>query len=67
MLLHFFVVKFILVSFSFPTMVVIPVKEVKLVIEVDDLDFRIKNVTFGAKVLNSMAPLIELQIGTWNI
>jgi hypothetical protein len=48
-------------------MVVIPVKEVKLVIEVDDLDFRIKNVTFGAKVLNSMAPLIELQIGTWNI
>jgi hypothetical protein len=33
-------------------MVVVIVKEVKVVIMVDDLDFRIKDVEFEAKVLN---------------
>jgi hypothetical protein len=33
-------------------MVVITMKEIKLVVVVDDLDFRIKDVTFEAKVLN---------------
>jgi len=33
-------------------MVVVLVKEVKLVIVVDDLDFRIRDVTFEAKVFN---------------
>jgi hypothetical protein len=33
-------------------MVVVPMKEVKLVVTMDDLDFRIKDVAFEAKVLN---------------
>jgi len=33
-------------------MVIVPMKEVRLVIVVDDLDFRIRNVAFEAKVLN---------------
>ncbi len=53
MLLHLFVVKFILISFLFfGTMVVIPMKEIKLVVVVDDLDFGIKDVTFETKVFN---------------
>jgi hypothetical protein len=38
--------------FLFFKMVVVLVKEIKLIVVMDDLDFRIKNVTFGAKVLN---------------
>jgi hypothetical protein len=34
------------------TMVVVIVKEVRLVIVMDDLDFKIKDVTFEAKVFN---------------
>jgi len=48
-------------------MAVIIVKEIKLIITVDDLDFGIRNVPFKAKVLNSMAPLIKLQIKAWKI
>jgi hypothetical protein len=33
-------------------MVVVPMKEVKLVVIVDDLDFIIKDVAFEAKVFN---------------
>jgi hypothetical protein len=33
-------------------MVIVPVKEVKVVVAVDDLDFGIKDVTFEAKVFN---------------
>jgi hypothetical protein len=33
-------------------MVVVLMKEVKLIITMDDLDFRIKNITFQAKVFN---------------
>ncbi len=54
MLLPLFIVKFILViliSF-FYTMVVVPMKESRLIIGVDDLDFRIKDVAFEAKVFN---------------
>jgi hypothetical protein len=47
-------------------MVVVQVEEVRLVM-VDDLDFRIIVVVFEAKVFDSMAPLIELQIRTCKI
>jgi hypothetical protein len=40
-------------------MVVIPMKEVRLVVVVYDLEFRIRDVAFEAKVFNSLAPLIE--------
>jgi hypothetical protein len=43
----------------FYTMVVIPMKEVRLVVVVYDLEFRIRDVAFEAKVFNSLAPLIE--------
>jgi hypothetical protein len=43
-------------------MAIVPLKETKLVVAVDDLDFRIRDVAFEAKGLNGMAPLIELQI-----
>jgi hypothetical protein len=33
-------------------MVVVPLKEVRLVVVVDDLDFEIKDVAFETKVLN---------------
>jgi hypothetical protein len=33
-------------------MVVVPMKEVKLIVAMDDLDFGIKNVAFETKVLN---------------
>jgi hypothetical protein len=33
-------------------MVIVPVKEVRLVVVVDDLNFKIKDVTFEAKVFN---------------
>ncbi len=49
-LLHLFVIKFILVSFFFYTMVVVVVKEVKSIVAMDDLDFGIRNVVFEAKV-----------------
>ncbi len=38
--------------FYFYTMVVVPLKEIKLIIVVDDLDFKIKDVAFKAKVFN---------------
>jgi hypothetical protein len=48
-------------------MVFVLMKEVKLIINVDDLDFRIRDVTFEANVFNRYAHLIELQIKTWKI
>ncbi len=33
-------------------MIVVPMKEARLVITMDDLDFRIKDVAFEAKVFN---------------
>jgi hypothetical protein len=33
-------------------MVIVPIKELRLVVEVDDLDFRIRNIAFEAKVFN---------------
>ncbi len=54
MLFHLFVVKFILVNpyFFFCAMVTILMKEVKIVVVVDDLDFGIKDIAFEAKVFN---------------
>jgi len=54
MLFHLFVVKFTLVIsfFFFLHNGFIIVKEVKLVVAVNDLNFRIKDVAFEAKVLN---------------
>ncbi len=50
------------------TMDVVLVKEVRLVVAMDDLDFEFWNVAFKAKVSSiGMVPLIELQIGTWKI
>jgi hypothetical protein len=48
------VVKFILVSssFLFSTMVIVLMKETRLVVMVDDLDFGIRDVAFEAKVFN---------------
>jgi hypothetical protein len=47
---------------------VVLVKEVRLVVAVDDLDFEFRNVAFEAKVSSiGMVFLIELQIGTWKI
>jgi hypothetical protein len=44
----------------------VPMKEIKSLVVVDDLELKIKNVAFEAKVFN-MTPLIELQIGAWKI
>jgi hypothetical protein len=48
-------------------MAIVQVNKIKLVIVMDDLDFRIRDVAFEAKVLNNMTPLIKLQIRTWKI
>ncbi len=67
-LYYLFVVKFMLVIIFFCTMDVVLVKEVRLVVAVDDLDFEFRNVAFEAKVSSiGMVFLIELQIGTWKI
>jgi hypothetical protein len=42
-------------------------KEITLVVTMDDLDFRMRDVAFEARCSIGMAPLIELQIGTWKI
>ncbi len=57
MLFCLFVFKFILVkkkkkNFFGYTMVVVLMKEVRLIVAMDDLDFKIKDVTFEAKVFN---------------
>jgi len=53
-LLHLFVVKFILVSFFFffGTRGNVLKKEVRLIVVVDDLDFGIRDVAFKSKVFN---------------
>ncbi len=51
MLLHLFLVKFILENFILHDAIV-PMKEVRLVIMVDDLNFKIRDVAFEAKVFN---------------
>ncbi len=53
-LLHLFVIKFILVSFFFffSIMVIFPVKEGRLVVVMDELDFGIRDIAFEAKVFN---------------
>ncbi len=50
----FFFVNFIFVNsyFLFYTMIVVPMKEAILIVALDDLDFKIKNVAFEAKVFN---------------
>jgi hypothetical protein len=48
-------------------MVVVPMKELRLVVVMEELDFKIKDVAFEAKVFDSMAPLIKLKIGAWKI
>ncbi len=55
MLLHLFVLKFILVNFGFfifCTMVIVPLNEAKVIFVVDDLDFGVRDVAFEAKVFN---------------
>ncbi len=55
MLLRLFIVKFIfgkLCFFFFCTMVIVPMKEAKIVVVVDDLDFGTKVVAFEAKLFN---------------
>ncbi len=54
-LLHLFVVKFISLSFTFFVLhngLIIVVKEARLIVMVNDLDFGIKDVALQAKVLN---------------
>jgi len=54
-LLHLFVVKFISLSFTFFVLHngrIIAMKEARLVVVVNDLDFEIKDLTFQAKVFN---------------
>jgi hypothetical protein len=44
-------------------MSIIAVKEGRLVVVINDLDFEIKDVMFEARSSTNMAPLIKLQIG----
>ncbi len=65
MLLRLFVVKFILVSFFFffpCIMVLVPVKGIRLIVVMDDLDFGIKMLHLKQKCSIGMAPLIKSQI-----
>jgi hypothetical protein len=48
-------------------MAIVSIKEVRLVIVMDDLDFRVKDVVFEVRCLIVMTPLIKLQIETWKI
>jgi len=48
-------------------MVVVLVKEIKLVVVMDDLDFRIKDVAFGAKVFNRYGTFDRITIGAQKI
>ncbi len=53
LLLYLFVVKFISINFFFfCTMVIVLVKEVQLVVAVNDLYFGVRDVVFKAKVFN---------------
>ncbi len=53
MLLHLFVVKFHFGKvFFFNKMAIILVKEARLIVAMDDLDFGIRDVVFEAKVFN---------------
>jgi len=47
-------------SFFFYTMVNVPMKKVRLITMVDDLDFRIKAITFEAKVFNKCGTFDQL-------
>ncbi len=54
-LIYYFVIKLILVSFTFSffcPMVVVTIKEAQLIFVVDNLNFRIRNVVFEANVFN---------------
>ncbi len=64
MLLHLFVVKFIYISsiYLFCTMDIVLMAKVRLVVVVDDLDFRIKDFTFEAKVFNRYGIFNQMQI-----
>ncbi len=53
--------------FFFGTMDVVPVKEVRLVVEVNDLDFKIRDVAFEAKVVNRYGTFDRITIGAWKI
>ncbi len=46
---------------------VVPVKEVRLVVEVNDLDFKIRDVAFEAKVVNRYGTFDRITIGAWKI
>jgi len=48
-------------------MVVVLVKEIKLIVIMDDLDFKIKDVAFGAKVFTRYGTFDRITIGTWKI
>jgi hypothetical protein len=48
-------------------MVIILMKEVKLVVAMDELDFGIEMLHLKQRCSISMAPLINLQIGAWKI
>ncbi len=51
-LFHLFLVKFILVIIIFGTMAIVLMKEGRLVVAMDDLDFKIKDVAFETKMFN---------------
>ncbi len=51
-LFHLFLVKFILVIIIFGTMAIVLMKEGRLVVVMDDLDFKIKDVAFETKMFN---------------
>ncbi len=70
MLLHFFVVKFISLNFTFFVLhngLIIVVKEAKLVVVVNDLDFGIKNIAFQAKVFNKYGIFDQIAKRAWEI
>ncbi len=64
MLLHLFVLKFILVDYFhfifLGTMVVVQVKEIKLVVALDDLSFGIRDLAFEAKVFKRYATFDQI-------
>ncbi len=70
MLLHLFVVKFISLSFTFFVLhneLIIVVKEAKLVVVVNDLDFGIKDIALQAKVFNKYGIFDQIAKRAWEI
>jgi hypothetical protein len=48
-------------------MVVVLVKEAKLIVAMNDLDFGIRDVAFEVKVFNRYGTFDQIQVETWKI